>query len=200
MLRTRIYVMRWTMTLLVTAALAGTASAAPPDHAGGPGKSGKSAPGQSKHMDKGNKPEHRGSDKGHKAHKGGSHDDRRGDHRDGDQRHGDRGGLDVDVFFDARHRDIIRGYYGSEFRGGNCPPGLAKKRNGCMPPGQAKKWRVGHPLPGDVDYYPVPHDLERILGYDNPAYKLIRVGGDILRIGVGTGIVVEAVEDLGGLF
>ena len=26
---------------------------------------------------------------------------------------------------------------------GGCPPGLAKKHNGCMPPGQAKKLRVG---------------------------------------------------------
>ena len=28
--------------------------------------------------------------------------------------------------------------------GGGCPPGLAKKRNGCLPPGQAKKlYNVG---------------------------------------------------------
>jgi hypothetical protein len=26
---------------------------------------------------------------------------------------------------------------------GGCPPGLAKKNNGCLPPGQAKKFRVG---------------------------------------------------------
>lgn len=176
MVKTRIYVTRWILMLLVTAALAGTASAGPPDHAGPPGNKGKGPP----------------------AHAGKPGRDHRGGHDD--FRHDRRGDIDVDIFFDSRHRDIIRGYYGSEFNAGHCPPGLAKKRNGCMPPGQAKKWRIGHPLPGDVDYYPVPHDLERILGYDNPAYKLIRVGGDILRIGVGTGIVVEAVEDLGGLF
>ena len=28
-------------------------------------------------------------------------------------------------------------YYG--YCAGGCPPGLAKKHNGCMPPGQAKK-------------------------------------------------------------
>lgn len=38
------------------------------------------------------------------------------------------------------------------------------------------------------------------LGYDDPAYRLIRVGSDILRIGVGSGLVVEAVEDLGEVF
>ena len=49
-------------------------------------------------------------------------------------------------------------------------------------------------------YYDLPRDLQRRLGYDNPAYKLVRVGADILKIGVGTGLVIEAVEDLGGLF
>jgi hypothetical protein len=33
------------------------------------------------------------------------------------------------------------------YRRGHCPPGLAKKHNGCMPPGQAKKWQIGHQLP-----------------------------------------------------
>ena len=31
---------------------------------------------------------------------------------------------------------------------GGCPPGLAKKNNGCMPPGQAKKlYNIGQRLP-----------------------------------------------------
>lgn len=112
----------------------------------------------------------------------------------------DRGSIDVDIVFDSPHRGIIRDYYSNEFSRQGCPPGLAKKGNGCQPPGQARKWRVGHRLPDDIVYYPLPHDLHVRLGYDDPAYKLIRVGSDILRIGVGTGIVVEAVEDLGGLF
>ena len=35
----------------------------------------------------------------------------------------------------------------------HCPPGLAKKHNGCMPPGQAKKWRRGYPLARGVIFY-----------------------------------------------
>ncbi|TXS93857.1 hypothetical protein FV139_09490 [Parahaliea maris] len=112
----------------------------------------------------------------------------------------DRDNIDVSIVFDSPHRSIIRDYYSNEFSRQGCPPGLAKKGNGCQPPGQARKWSVGHRLPDDVVYYPLPHDLHVRLGYDDPAYKLIRVGSDILRIGVGTGIVVEAVEDLGGLF
>ena len=37
------------------------------------------------------------------------------------------------------HRSAVRDYYGSQFQSGRCPPGLAKKHNGCMPSGQAKK-------------------------------------------------------------
>jgi hypothetical protein len=33
----------------------------------------------------------------------------------------------------------INQYPGSQSTNNNCPPGLAKKNNGCLPPGQAKK-------------------------------------------------------------
>ncbi|QNN64920.1 hypothetical protein H9L12_11985 [Sphingomonas rhizophila] len=57
----------------------------------------------------------------------------------------DRGDRKVDVVDRAvvRVRDggaprvAVANYYG--FDGGGCPPGLAKKGNGCLPPGQAKK-------------------------------------------------------------
>src|SRR5689334_20760676 len=51
------------------------------------------------------------------------------------------------AYFTDSHRGYVTTYYREEYRGGHCPPGLAKKNNGCLPPGQAKKWRVGQPLP-----------------------------------------------------
>jgi len=37
-------------------------------------------------------------------------------------------------------RVAVREYYEVEFQGkGKCPPGLAKKHNGCMPPGHAAR-------------------------------------------------------------
>lgn len=30
-------------------------------------------------------------------------------------------------------RRLVRDYYGGQAKGGKCPPGLAKKGNGCMP-------------------------------------------------------------------
>ncbi len=49
---------------------------------------------------------------------------------------------------------------------GGCPPGLARKGNGCMPPGQAKKlFNVGQRVPlgyeGLLGYDGLPNDLRR---------------------------------------
>src|SRR4051812_25440347 len=61
--------------------------------------------------------------------------------------------------FGDAHRTAVHDYYGSQMKGGHCPPGLAKKHNGCMPPGQARKWEMGRPLPRDVVYYEIPRRL-----------------------------------------
>lgn len=100
-------------------------------------------------------------------------------------------------YFDDDKRAEVRGYYDEEFRGGHCPPGLAKKRNGCMPPGQAKKWRVGRPLPQDTVVYDVPPALVVKIGVPPEGYKYVRVAADILLIAVGTRMVADAITDLG---
>ena len=101
--------------------------------------------------------------------------------------------------FEDRHRSIVREYYVAEYRTGHCPPGLAKKHNGCMPPGQAKKWRVGQPLAREVVYYEVPQPLVVRLGAPPPGYRYVRVAADILMIAIGTGLVIDAIADLGSL-
>ena len=101
--------------------------------------------------------------------------------------------------FDDDKRSHLRGYYEEEFRGGHCPPGLAKKRNGCMPPGQAKKWRMGQPLARDVVIYDLPPALVVKIGVPPAGYKYVRVASDILLIAVGTKIVADAITDLGRL-
>ncbi len=99
--------------------------------------------------------------------------------------------------FDKDKRAHVHGYYQEEFRGGNCPPGLAKKRNGCIPPGQAKKWRVGRPLPQDVVFYEVPPALVVRIGPPPSGHRYVRVAGDILLIAIGTRMVADAIIDLG---
>ena len=54
--------------------------------------------------------------------------------------------------FGDHDRVVVHDYYANAGRSGHCPPGLAKKNNGCLPPGQAKKWALGRPLPPSVVY------------------------------------------------
>lgn len=122
-------------------------------------------------------------------------DDRRDDHH-GESRDG-HSDVRIGVYFNDRQRTAVHDYYEDRFQHGHCPPGLAKKRNGCMPPGQAKKWQVGHPLPRDVTYYEVPSRVVVSLGVPPSGYKYVRVAGDILLIAIGTGMVVDAIGDLG---
>jgi Ni/Co efflux regulator RcnB len=107
--------------------------------------------------------------------------------------------IQIGGYFGETQRVAVREYYEPQFRAGNCPPGLAKKNNGCLPPGQAKKWRVGRPLPSDVVYYPVPSGVSVQIGLPPAGHKYVRVAADILLIAVGTGMVVDAIEDLGRL-
>jgi Ni/Co efflux regulator RcnB len=99
--------------------------------------------------------------------------------------------------FQDQHRTMVREYYSEQFRGGRCPPGLAKKQNGCMPPGQARKWELGRPLPRDVIYYSVPQPLVVQIGLPPAGHRYVRVGTDILLLAIGTGMVVDAIQDLG---
>ena len=101
--------------------------------------------------------------------------------------------------FDDHRRAEVRTYYEHEYRSGHCPPGLAKKHNGCMPPGQAKKWQMGRALPADVVIYDLPPPLVVKIGVPPAGYKYVRAGADILMIAVGTKVVVDAVRDLGRL-
>jgi hypothetical protein len=105
----------------------------------------------------------------------------------------------VSRHFEDRHRTIVREYYVTEYRSGHCPPGLAKKNNGCMPPGQARKWSIGHSLPRDVIFYEVPSALVVRIGTPPPGYRYVRVAADILLIAVGTGMVIDAITDLGNM-
>lgn len=118
---------------------------------------------------------------------------------DGHYQRGRDGNVSVTIHFDDHQRTIVHDYYGQELRRGHCPPGLAKKHNGCMPPGQAKKWRMGRPLPRDVIFYDLPPRVIIELGSPPPRHRYVRVAADILLITIGTGLVVDAIEDLSNM-
>ena len=96
-----------------------------------------------------------------------------------------------------RDRTTTYSYYRTEYNAGRCPPGLAKKDNGCMPPGQAKKqWEMGRPLPREVYYEELPPMLVRQLSPAPAGYQYVRVANDILMMAVGTRMIAGAVADL----
>lgn len=129
-------------------------------------------------------------------------DNRQRDHADGrdaprdDDRNRPRYG--GGRYFADNHRTIVHDYYYDQYRGRRCPPGLAKKHNGCVPPGHARTWAVGRPLPRNVIFYDVPQPVVLGLGYPPPGYRFVRVASDILLIATGTGMVMDAIYDLGG--
>ena len=145
------------------------------------------------------KPAWAGEGKGEKKEHKAKRDKHQDEHRGEDDRSRDRHEASGKThrYFEDRHRVAIHEYYQDQFRHGRCPPGLAKKNNGCMPPGQAKKWSVGHRLPRDVVYYDVPDELVIRIGRPAAGHRYVRVATDILLIAVGTGMVVDAIQDLG---
>lgn len=108
--------------------------------------------------------------------------------------HGD--GPDVVVGFSAGQRRSYDDWYHDHY-GSDCPPGLAKKHNGCLPPGQAKKrYAIGYPLPHGVVLGPLPSALVILLGAPPAGYRYGILDGDVVKLAIGTALVVDAIEGL----
>lgn len=167
---TAVPMIRNALTLLVAATLAASpAFAEKPEWAGQGGK------GKNKHEAKAEKQ----------------------DRKEGKGKGGPAAEVKVGAYFSDKDRSSARTYYSQHYGGGKaCPPGLAKKNNGCLPPGQAKKYAVGQPLPADIVYYPVPRGVLVQLPPAPAGHKYVRVASDILLIAVGSSMVVDAISDL----
>lgn len=81
------------------------------------------------------------------------------------------------------------GYYrDGRYYGNNCPPGLAKKNNGCLPPGQARaRWGVGQRLPTSYRNHYVPRQYRTY--YTNGNYRYY--DGYVYRVDPTTYIIRE---------
>jgi hypothetical protein len=74
---------------------------------------------------------------------------------------------------------------------GHCPPGLAKKHNGCQPPGHAKKqgyYRIGDRI--DDDYIILRHPGRHGL---DPNETYYRVGDQIYRVNRETREILDLI-------
>ena len=129
--------------------------------------------------------------------KGHGHD--RSYNDDDDSNFYSRHGSDTVIVIGSGDRAYIRNHLATDFRR-NCPPGLAKKRNGCLPPGIAKKrYEIGHPLPSDVIYVPISVDLRRHLSPIPAGYQYVQVDKDVLLIAEASKKVIDAVTLLSAI-
>lgn len=72
-----------------------------------------------------------------------------------------------------------------------CPPGLAKKRNGCLPPGIAKKYAVGQVL-NDGIWSPVPEALRLRLN-PRPGHYYALIDNDVVLVAEASKKIIDAV-------
>lgn len=105
----------------------------------------------------------------------------------------------IGAYFNDRHRQVARTYYTQHYGNArNCPPGLAKKNNGCLPPGQAKNIRVGEPLPAGVVVYAVPQPVLVQLPPPPYGYRYARIGNDIVLVQSQDKLVVDIIVNIFG--
>jgi len=99
-----------------------------------------------------------------------------------------------------RDRDAVYAYYRAEIAAGRCPAPLVKKNNGCGAPGPANvAWKLDQPLADSVAGEAPPAALIAKLSPSPAGYQYVRVGNDILIVGIGTRTVGALVADLSRL-
>lgn len=91
------------------------------------------------------------------------------------------------------------GYEGVGYGVGGCPPGLAKKHNGCLPPGQAKKlyrgqrWESGYGT--YYTYGRIPYEIRR--RYDlNSHYRYYYNDGYLYAVDPRTMMIQQVITAL----
>jgi len=107
------------------------------------------------------------------------------------QRQNQAGGYERERLYD---RALGEQRFGDRARG--CPPGLAKKNNGCLPPGQAKKRNVGDRLPSFLSRYNVPAQYQDRY-YDTRDHSYRYEGDSIYRVNRRSGIIENIISVLG---
>jgi len=100
-----------------------------------------------------------------------------------------RGNDDVKVVIVDHDRDIIRNY----LRDKNCPPGLAKKDNGCLPPGHAKRYSVGDIWVVEERPRTIWQALADMISPPPSGYRYVRTDTDVLLVSESNNRIVDIV-------
>jgi opacity protein-like surface antigen len=100
----------------------------------------------------------------------------------------------------GKHGKIFQGHVAANFWGNrSCPPGLAKKDNGCLPPGIAKqRFNLGDRWNGNYglwNYNQVPLDWRSQYGLD-PANRYYYRDGYLYSVDPRTRLVESVIQAL----
>jgi hypothetical protein len=96
--------------------------------------------------------------------------------------------------FSGTQREAARDYFAAAHGHGKCPPGLAKKHNGCLPPGQAKKrYAIGRSLNQTIVYQQLPSDLAARIGPAPTGYLYGLLDGDLIKMSSTSRLIVDAI-------
>ena len=146
--------------------------------------------------DKGDDNEKGGNKYGQKAEKKADKEERKAEKK-AEKR--EREDIKQGAYFNDQQRTFAREYYTTTYKDGKrCPPGLAKKNNGCMPPGQVRNWAIGQPVPRNVTVYSVAQPVIRMLPPAPYGYRYARIGGDIVLVQQQNNIIVDIIQVLLG--
>ncbi|MFA6280258.1 MAG: hypothetical protein WC612_05655 [Bdellovibrionales bacterium] len=109
----------------------------------------------------------------------------------GDNRQERGGPSDRAMRFEDQKAEHIRVYMREHYRN-HCPPGLAKKHNGCQAPGQARKtYVIGGYIPSR--HYEVPYNLLNVIGPPPRGTYYAMVDSDVLLVSEATKKILDAV-------
>jgi Ni/Co efflux regulator RcnB len=125
----------------------------------------------------------------HEKHRS-SHNEEHREHERG--HHGeDDDYVSVEIRFGDSDRGVIHRYLSDHYRP-YCPPGLAKKRNGCRSPGHTKRYFIGRPIAREI-WQPVPYDLFAKLRPAPAGHRYVMVDRDVLLISEASHNVIDAI-------
>ncbi|OPL12606.1 MAG: hypothetical protein AVO39_11445 [delta proteobacterium MLS_D] len=94
----------------------------------------------------------------------------------------------------GNHSGYVQNYRVITHYRGHLPPGLAKTHK--VTPGHTKKWKIGRPLERNVVFHDPPQIIVAQLGPPPAHHRYVQVAQDILLLAIGTGMVVDAIENL----
>lgn len=130
---------------------------------------------------------------------GEKHGDKHEDKKHKKEMKHEREDIKYGTYFNEQQRVYARDYYSQHYGNGKkCPPGLAKKNNGCMPPGQVRNWVVGQPIPRGVTVYAIPQPVILQLPPAPYGYRYAQIGGDIVLVQRQNNVIVDIIAGLLG--